>query len=87
MKISKSGATSESPVDKKKGSIDCPRPYLGWTGLWPLWSWFLDTTHVRAGESVCLVREGGGCGWFGLWPVNSLTSMVGASGQISGLLG
>lgn len=41
----------------------------------------------QAGESLGLAREEGQRGCFVVWPVNSLTSMVGPFGQISGLLG
>lgn len=87
-KYQEPNATSESPIDKQQGSIQCPRPYLGWTGLRPLWPWFIDTTHVRAGKWLTLARKVlkvGGC--FVVWPVNSLTSMVGPFGQIGDISG
>jgi hypothetical protein len=45
--------------------------------------------HSRQGRRIGMRSQGivGAWGCFGLWPVNSLTSMVGPFGQISGLLG
>ncbi|OKO98329.1 hypothetical protein PENSUB_9427 [Penicillium subrubescens] len=45
--------------------------------------------HSRQGRRIGMRSQGIVDAWgcFGLWPVNSLTSMVGPFGQISGLLG